>query len=183
MKPTALTEMVDRVFDDRYRIEELVGVGTISAVFLAFDMVEDRRVALKVFDAALASDERFVERLLEAAEQASVLGHPNIVEILDWGFDKGPYIVSELCEGGSLAALLEEGHRLAASQALVMALECARALNYGHEQGAIHRNLTPHNVLFTADHHVRVSDYGLATVLDEAPAAQASRALENVRYA
>ena len=183
MNPTALTEMVDRVFDDRYRVEELVGVGTVSAVFSAFDMAEDRRVALKVFDVALANDERFVERLLEAAEHASVLGHTNIVEILDWGFDKGPYIVSELCEGGSLAALLEEGHRLATSQALVMALECARALNYGHEQGAIHRNLTPHNVLFTADHHVRVSDYGLATVLAEAPAAQSSRALENVRYA
>ncbi|MDG1088094.1 MAG: hypothetical protein P8P20_10185, partial [Acidimicrobiales bacterium] len=79
MNPTALTEMVDRVFDDRYRVEELVGVGTVSAVFSAFDMAEDRRVALKVFDVALANDERFVERLLEAAEHASVLGHTNIV--------------------------------------------------------------------------------------------------------
>jgi serine/threonine-protein kinase len=183
MNPTALTEMVDRVFDDRYRIEELVGVGVISAVFSAFDHLEDRWVALKVFDAALAEDDRFVERLLEAAEQASVLNHPNIVEIYDWGVHGGPYIVSELCEGGSLAALLEEGHRLAASQALVMTLECARAINYGHEQGAIHRNLTPRNVLFTSDQQVRVSDYGLAKVLADSPVSQASRALENVRYA
>jgi serine/threonine-protein kinase len=183
MNPTALTEMVDRVFDDRYRIEELVGVGVISAVFSAFDHLEDRWVALKVFDAALADDDRFVERLLEAAEQASVLNHPNIVEIYDWGVHGGPYIVSELCEGGSLAALLEEGHRLAASQALVMTLECARAINYGHEQGAIHRNLTPRNVLFTSDQQVRVSDYGLAKVLADSPVSQASRALENVRYA
>ena len=183
MNPTALTEMVDRVFNDRYRIEELVGVGVISAVFSAFDHLEDRWVALKVFDAALAEDDRFVERLLEAAEQASVLNHPNIVEIYDWGVHGGPYIVSELCEGGSLAALLEEGHRLAASQALVMTLECARAMNYGHEQGAIHRNLTPRNVLFTSDQQVRVSDYGLAKVLADSPVSQASRALENVRYA
>ena len=76
MNPTALTEMVDRVFDDRYRIEELVGVGVISAVFSAFDHLEDRWVALKVFDAALADDDRFVERLLEAAEQASVTPLP-----------------------------------------------------------------------------------------------------------
>lgn len=183
MNPTALTEMVDRVFDDRYRIEELVGVGVISAVFSAFDQAEDRWVALKVFDAALADDARFVERLLEATEQASVLNHPNIVEIYAWGVHGGPYIVSELCEGGSLAALLEEGHRLAASQALVMTLECSRAMNYGHEQGAIHRSLTPRNVLFTSDQQVRVSDYGLAKVLADAPVAQASRALENVRYA
>ena len=183
MNPTALTEMVDRVFDDRYRIESLVGVGHISAVFSAFDKAEDRSVALKVFDAGLAGDEGFVERLLEAAELASVLNHPNIVEIYDWGVHGGPYIVSELCEGGSLAALLEEGHRLAASQALVMTLECARAMNYGHEQGAIHRNLTPRNVLFTSDQQVRVSDYGLAKVLADSPVSQASRALENVRYA
>jgi serine/threonine-protein kinase len=183
MNPTALTEMVDRVFDDRYRIEELVGVGVISAVFSAFDQAEGRWVALKVFDAALADDGRFVERLLDAAEQASVLNHPNIVEIYDWGVHGGPYIVSELCEGGSLAALLEEGHRLATSQALVMTLECARAINYGHEQGAIHRNLTPRNVLFTSDQQVRISDYGLADVLADAPVAEASLALENVRYA
>lgn len=183
MNPTALTEMVDRVFDDRYRVDEIIGVGAVSAVFSALDMVEDQWVALKVFDADLGADERFVERLLEAAEQASVLTHPHIVQVLDWGFDDGPYIVSELCEGGSLAGLLAEGHRLDASQALVMTLECTRALNYGHEQGAIHRNITTRNVLFTSDHHVRISDYGMSKVLAEAPAAQASRALENVRYA
>lgn len=183
MNPTALTEMVDRVFSDRYRIEELVEVGAISAVFSAYDLVEDRRVALKVFDEALAADERFVDRLLDAVEQAAVLGHPNIVEIYDWGIDGGPYVVSELCEGGSLAALLEAGHVLAPSQALVVTLECARALNYGHEQGAIHRSLTPGNVLFTDDQQVRISDYGLAKVLADAPVAQALRALEGVRYA
>ena len=183
MDPTALTEMVDRVFNDRYRVEELIGVGAISAVFSAYDSVEARKVALKVFDEALASDERFIDRLLDAVEQAAVLGHPNIVEIYDWGTDGGPYIVSELCEGGSLAALLEAGHMLASSQALVVTLDCARALNYGHEQGAIHRRLTPSNVLFTDDQQVRISDYGLAKVLADAPVAHASRALESVRYA
>ncbi len=183
MNPTAMTALVDRVFGDRYRIDQLIGVGSISAVFVAFDEVDDHRVALKVFDEALADDERFIERLLDAVEHAATLVHPNIVEILDWGVDDGVYIVSELCEGGSLASLLAEGHTLEASQALVMALECSRALNHGHEQGAIHRNLTPRNVLFTDDQQVRISDYGLAKVLAEAPVAQAERAIENVRYA
>jgi len=183
MNPTALTAMVDRVFDDRYRIEEIIGVGAISAVFSAFDRVEDRWVALKVFDAELADDEFFVERLLEAAEQASLLVHPNIATVLDWGDDGGAFIVSELCEGGSLAALLEEGHRLAPSQALVMTLECSRALNFGHEQGTVHRSIHPRNVLFTSDQQIRIADYGLAGAIAEAPAAQPSRALENVRYA
>ena len=183
MNPIALTEMVDRVLGDRYRLEALIGVGAISAVFAATDLEAERRVAVKVFDEALAEDERFTERLFDAIEQAAVLNHTNIVEVFDWGIDGGPYIVSELCEGGSLAALLEAGHTLEPSQALVMALECARALNHGHEQGAIHRNITPSNVLFTDDQRVRIADYGLAKVVAEAPVSQASRALENVRYA
>ena len=105
MDPIALTEMVSRVFDDRYRIDELVGVGSISAVYAAHDLVADRRVALKVFDQALADNEGFIEELFEALERAAVLEHPNIVEVIDWGVDGGPFVVTELCEGGSLGAV------------------------------------------------------------------------------
>lgn len=182
MHPVALAEMVDRVFDDRYRVEELIGSGMISAVYVAHDTVEDRLVAIKVFAAEIAADEPYVKRLFEAVEQAALLNHPNVVDIYDWGNDGGPYLVSELCEGGSLAALLASGHRLAPSQALVMTLECARALNYGHEQGAVHGYLSPSAVLFTDDQRVRIADYGLTEVLADAPVAQADRALDNVRY-
>jgi len=68
------------------------------------------------------------------------------------------------------------------SQALVMTLECSRALKYGHEQGVYHGALAPNNVVFSADGHVRVVDFGLAEVLASAPASQATRALDNVRY-
>jgi serine/threonine-protein kinase len=174
--------MIGRVFSDRYRIRELVGVGPVSAVFAADDQAEPRQVAVKVFSEALADDDELVAQLLDAAEQAAVLAHPNIAEIYDWGVDGGPYVVTELCEGGSLAALLDQGGTLATSQALVMTLECARALNHGHEQGAIHRKLHPRNVLFTADERVRITDYGLAAAIGEMPIAQSERAIENVRY-
>lgn len=183
MDPTALTAMVDRVFGDRYRIDQLIGAGAISAVFVAVDEVDGRRVALKVFDRSLAEDERFVDRLLAAVEAAAEVSHPNLVEVMDWGFDDGVYIVTELCEGGSLASLLAEGHTLAPSQALVVGLETSRALAHGHDHGLVHRSLTPRTVLFTDDQRVRIADLGLAKVLSEAPAGQAARALENVRYA
>lgn len=178
----ALTAMADRVVGDRYRIDALIGAGPISAVFTAVDEVDDERVALKIFDERLANDTSFIDELFDALERAAELDHPGIVEIRDWGVDNGPYIVSELCEGGSLASLLDEGHTLEPGQALVMALECARALDHGHEQGIVHRNLTPRSVLFTDDERVRVADFGLAKILAEAPVAQADRALENVRY-
>lgn len=182
MTAFALTEMVDRVFADRYRVEALIGGGPITAVYVAFDLVEERRVALKVFDSALAADEAFIARLFDVLDRAAGLDHPNLVDIYDWGVDDGAYVVSELCEGGSLATLLAHGGRADASQALVIALETARALNHGHEQGAIHRGLNPRNVLFSGDQRVRLSDYGLAPVLNELSIAQSSRALENVRY-
>lgn len=182
MNALALTEMVDRVFADRYRVEALVGAGTISAVYRAVDPVEGRHVALKVFDEGLAENEAFISQLFEAVERTSALNHQNIVDIYDWGVDGAPFIVSQLCEGGSLASLLAQGNRLDPSQALVIALEATRALNHGHEQGVIHRGLNPRNVLFSANQRVRLSDHGLAVVLSQVSVSQASRALENVRY-
>jgi len=182
MNPVALSDMTDRVFGDRYRIQKLVGVGPISAVFAAQDLTEDRQVALKVFSHELADNDQMVEELLEATATAAVLTHPNIADVYDWGIDGGPYVVSELCEGGSLANILDAGDTLASSQALVMALECARALNHGHEQGQIHRKLHPRNVMFTSDQRVRVTDFGIAAATAAMPIAQGERAIDNVRY-
>lgn len=182
MNPTALTEHVGRVFGERYRAEELIGVGAVSAVFVADDLETGSRVALKVFDERLASDQRFVERLLHAAQNAAALDHPNVARIEDWGDTPEPFIVSELCEGGSLRAVLDAEDRLTPSQALVMALECARALHYGHEVDVVHRNLKPQNILFSSDQRVRITDYGLGKVMADAPLTQTDRVLENVRY-
>ena len=182
MDRSALIQTLDRVFANRYRIDALIGVGTVSAVFAAFDLVEGRAVAVKVFDQAFRNDDQFREQLFAAAEHAATFDHPNIVSVYDWGVEDGPFVVSELCEGGSLASLLAAGNRLTASQALVMALESARALHFGHQRGIAHRNLKPTNVLFAADQRVRVSDYGFAQVLADAPISVESRGVEAVRY-
>jgi len=136
-----------------------------------------------VFDAGLADDERFIAQLFDAVEQQAGLDHPNIAEVYDWDSDEGPFVVSELCSGGSLASLIARGTLLDPSQALVVALDVARGLNHGHEQGTIHRGLTPHNVAFGADGRVRITDFGLAPVRNGVSTAQSNRALENVRYA
>jgi len=182
MDLAALDDMIDRVVDGRYRIDAPIGASAIAAVFVAYDTILERSVALKIFADDVADDEAFSSRLLQVVEHAATLKHPNIVELYDWGFDGAPYITSELCLGGSVASLLAAGERLSASQALVMALECARGLQHGHANDFVHRNLKPTNVLFGADQRVRIADYGLAQVMADAPIEHVDQALESVRY-
>lgn len=182
MNLAALDDMVDRIVDGRYRIDAPIGAGAISAVFVAHDTILERPVALKLFADGVADDEGFTSRLLQVVEHASTLKHPNIVETYDWGFDGVPYIASELCVGGSVASLLAAGAQMSASQALVMALECARGLQHGHNNDFVHRNLRPTNILFGADQRVRIADYGLAQVVADAPVSRVEQALESIRY-
>lgn len=175
--------MVDRVFGDRYRVVGLVGTGPMSQVFVADDLTDGSRVALKVFDQALGEDPELADRIIGALQTASLVQHANIASPLDFGLDGvRVWAVSELFEGGSLRALLASGHKLTPSQALVMSLECARGLAHAHANGLPHRALKPENVLFTNDQRLRISDFGLEQVLSTAPLSRSSQAIERIRY-
>lgn len=175
--------MVDRVFGDRYQIIGSVGPGAVSHVFVAEDLQATRRVAIKLFDQSIGEDPDFADRVVARIARAAQVEHANIVKILDWGLDGVRlWVVSELHGGGSLRTLLQLGARLTPSQALVMSLELARALGYAHDQGLVHRGVKPENVLFSDDQRLRVSDFGLSDVLEEAPASRSSEAVERVRY-
>lgn len=148
---------VGRVLDDRYELVAPIGAGTTTMVFVAHDHTLDREVALKLAHPELAADDLFVERFKLRAQHAAELAHPNLVDVLDWGLDDEPYLVVELCPGGSLASLLAAGDRLSPSQALVSGLEAARALEYLHNQGVVHGSLTPSKMLFGANQRLRIS--------------------------
>lgn len=183
MHPLEPTDMVDRVFGDRYRVVGLVGTGPMSQVFVADDLTDGSRVALKIFDQTLGEDPELSDRILEALRVASLVRHANISPPLDFGLDAVRlWVTSELFTGGSLRALLASGHRLTPSQALVMSLECARGLAHAHAQGLAHRALKPENVLFTSDQRLRISDFGLEQVLSTAPLSRTSQAIDRIRY-
>jgi len=166
-------ELVGRVLGGRYRLLALVGTGASAHVYLADDVKLRRRVAVKVLHAALADDDAFLRRFRVEAQSAAQLAHPNIVVVHDWndGTDAlgdPPYLVTEYLEGGSLRSVLDLGHRLSPSQALLVGLEAARALAHAHGKGYVHRDIKPANLLFGADGRVRISDFGLARALAEA---------------
>jgi serine/threonine-protein kinase len=163
-----MSDQLGRVLGGRYRIVAAIGTGASAQVFLADDTTLRRRVAVKVLHPALASDEAFLHRFRAEARAAAALSHPNVMAVYDWGEDDGPYLVLEHLGGGSLRALLDRGSRLTLSQALVVGLEAARALDAAHRRGFVHRDIKPANLLFGEDGRLRIADFGLARALSEA---------------
>jgi eukaryotic-like serine/threonine-protein kinase len=180
-----MTDQIGRVLSGRYRLIAPVGTGASAQVYLADDVKLRRRVAVKLLHAALADDESFLRRFRAEAQAAAALNHPHIVAVYDWGDDDGtPFLVTELLSGGSLRSLLDAGHRLTPSQALLVGLEAARALDVAHRRGFVHRDIKPANLLFGDDARLRVADFGLARAIAEAAWTEPQGAvLGTARYA
>lgn len=180
-----MTDLVGRVLSGRYRLVAPIGAGASAQVFLAEDARLRRRVAVKLLHAALADDDAFLRRFRAEAQAAAALNHPHIVAVYDWGEDEGtPYLVTELLSGGSLRGMLDAGHRLTPSQALLVGLEASRALEHAHRRGFVHRDIKPANLLFGDDGRLRIADFGLARALAEAAWTEpAGAVLGTARYA
>ncbi len=156
--------------DGRYRIEEQIGEGGMGVVFLARHMVIEKAVAIKVLRAEVAEDEAVVKRFVQEARAASRIGHPNIIDVTDFGTTKDglTYQVMEYLEGRTLAALLLEEKTLTLSRALTIVAQMARALGAAHDKGIVHRDLKPENVFLMSrdgrDDFVKIVDFGIAKV-------------------
>ncbi|MDE3087708.1 MAG: serine/threonine protein kinase, partial [Acidobacteriota bacterium] len=164
-----ITDSIGSVLAGRYRIESALGSGASAHVFGAWDVRLHRRVAIKVLHPALAGDSAFLRRFRAEAQAAASLAHPHVLAVHDWGEDDtGPFLVFELCAGGSLRDLLDEGRRLTVTQALRVGAEAAEGLAFAHSRGFVHRDVKPANLLFGEEGRLRVADFGLARALAEA---------------
>jgi serine/threonine-protein kinase len=177
-------DQIGRVLDGRYRLIAPIGTGASGRVYLADDVRLRRRVAVKILHESLADDEGFLKRFQAEAHAAAALNHPHVMAVYDWGRDELPYLVTEYLGGGSLRGLLDQGHRLSLSQALLVGLEATRGLDYAHRRGFVHRDIKPANLLFGDDGRLRIADFGLARALAEAAWTEPSGAvLGTARYA
>ena len=157
------------IVNDRYRVERSVGRGGMAEVFLAHDLLLDRPVALKVLFPEYANDPNFVERFRREAQSAAGLTHPNIVAVYDWGKVNNTYFIAmEFVQGRTLASILKEKLRLTARQACDVAVDVASALGFAHENGVVHRDIKPGNILIGSTGQVKVADFGIARALGSA---------------
>ena len=159
--------MVRDVVAGRYELEELVGSGGMSSVFRARDRVLERTVALKVLHRQLADDGEYVERFRREAQMVAGLLHHNIVTVIDRGADGGtPFIVFEYVGGENLKQLVEREGPLPIERALDLAIQIAHGLAFAHQNGYIHRDVKPQNVLLNGNGEAKVTDFGIARSLD-----------------
>jgi serine/threonine-protein kinase len=179
-----MTEHIGRVLGGRYRLLSPLGSGASADVYLGDDVRLHRRVAIKMLHPSLAHDDAFLRRFRAEARAAAALSHPNILAVYDWDGEDPPYLITEYLKGGSLRAMLDAGHRLSPSQALVIGLQAAQGLDVAHRQGFVHRDMKPANLLFGGDGRLRVADFGLARAVAEAAMTEPTGAvLGTARYA
>jgi serine/threonine-protein kinase len=159
--------VVGEVLSDRYELEELVGTGGMSSVYRAHDRLLDRKVALKVLHEQYTTDADYVERFRREARSVAALSHPNIVTVIDRGEHDGrQFIVFEYVEGENLKRLIQRRGPAPVTTALELATQVARGLSFAHQQGYVHRDVKPQNVLLNGDGRAKVTDFGIARSLD-----------------
>lgn len=151
----------------RYELRAELGRGGMARVYRAVDTLLQRQVAIKVLAAQLSMDPEFVRRFDREATTAANLRHPAIVTIYDVGEQDGlHFIAMEFVAGRSLHAVLEERTSLGLGYAVSILEPVARALDFAHAQGAIHRDIKPHNMLIDRDGRVLLTDFGIAQTPD-----------------
>jgi serine/threonine-protein kinase len=159
--------MSDDVIAGRYELLELVGRGGMSSVWKAHDRLLDRTVAIKVLHEHYTQDEEYVERFRREARSVAQVSHPNIVTVIDRGEDGGrQYIVFEYVDGENLKQVIEREGPLPVRDALLLALQVARALGFAHDRGLVHRDVKPQNVLLNDEGQAKVTDFGIARSVD-----------------
>jgi serine/threonine protein kinase len=152
----------------RYQILDKLGEGGMGTVFRARDTKLERAVAVKMLPAGCAPDREAVARFQREARALARLAHPGIIQAHDSGEEAGrPFLVMELVEGRSLAAVLREQGRIAPARAADFAYQAALALHHAHQNGLVHRDVKPSNLLLSSDGRLRLLDLGLARFLQD----------------
>jgi serine/threonine protein kinase len=152
-----------------YEVEAVVGSGGIGILYRARQLRLDRPVALKLVDAEVARQPVVRERLRREARTVAALDHPNIVPLYEAGEEDGTlYIATRWVDGTELGAVIRRDGPLEPRRAARIAAQIASALEVAHEQGLLHRDVKPSNMILTSEDHVYLTDFGLTKRADSA---------------
>lgn len=175
--------MKGQKINDRYQIIKTIGEGGMANVYLAYDTILDRNVAVKVLRGDLAQDEKFVRRFQREALSASSLSHPNIVEVYDVGEDNGQYyIVMEYIEGKHLKQLLKKRGNLTVTEVIDIMLQITDGMALAHDSYIIHRDIKPQNIMILENGLVKITDFGIAMAMNAAQLTQTNSVMGSVHY-
>lgn len=155
------------VIADRYRIKSLLGEGGMAQVYLAFDLISKKDVALKIIKQETMKNPINLTRFEREARAAASLNHQNVVRVINIGtYESRPFMVNELIKGQTLKEVLRKRGKFTFLEACDIMYQLCSAVLHAHQHGVIHRDIKPENVFITKDGTVKLGDFGIATFKD-----------------
>lgn len=181
--PTDSRPVSGRLLADRYELIARIGAGGMAEVWEAIDHSLGRRVAVKMLHPHLAADKTVLSRFRSEAQAAARLTHPAIVGIYDTvTTNDTDAIIMELVDGRDLRTILDERPTLAAADAVEVGIQLAGGLAHAHQNGIVHRDVKPANILVRPDRRVKLSDFGIAKALDQTSHTESGSLVGTVKY-
>lgn len=178
MKPKAGT-----VLGGRYELTTRIAVGGMGEVWKGTDNVLGRPVAAKIMKDEYRDDEGFLARFRAEARSMGAVSDPGIAGVYDYGEETGaPYLVMEYVPGEALSAIIERDGAMSEVDALNITAQAAQALDAAHKAGVVHRDIKPGNLLITPDFRVKITDFGIARVADQAPLTRTGQVMGTAQY-
>ena len=173
-----LDPLLGKVLESRYSVDALIARGGMATVYRGTDLRLGRTVALKVLGGVLVNDPDFVARFTQEARATAALTHPNVVAVHDQGISFGfPFLVMEFVQGRTIREVLTKSGPLTSAHALEIISSVLAGLSSAHDAGFVHRDIKPENVLITNDGHIKVTDFGLARVINDTPVSDSTGAI------
>lgn len=169
--------------DGRYEIRELIGVGGMANVYHCYDTIDAREVAIKILKDEFLDNEDFIRRFKNESKAIAVLNHPNIVRVYDVSFgDMIQYIVMEYIDGITLKEYIDMQGVLDWKETVHLTTQILKALQHAHENGIVHRDIKPHNIMLLQDGTIKVTDFGIARFSSTATRTMTEQAIGSVHY-
>jgi len=171
------------VFADRYKLVDYLGQGGMSLVYRALDIRTGHSVAVKILKSEYNNDAEFLERFQREAHAAGRMSHHNIVNLLDVGTEgEFRYLVLEYISGNTLKDIIKEKGMLNPNTAIQITIRILSALQHAHDNGIIHRDIKPQNVLVNTNGHIKVADFGIARITNTKTISKGDMVIGSVHY-
>lgn len=179
--------MNGELLNNRYKINDIIGTGGMAIVYDAYDTLLSRKVAIKILKDNFLGGDEFIDRLKNEASASASIIDENIVSIYDIGRHEYngktiEYIVMEKIEGKTLKDIITEQAPMDSNKIIYYAQQIAKALQTAHIHGLVHRDIKPANILVTHDDKIKVTDFGIARVSNDATITYTSSILGTVHY-
>ncbi|MCI8500794.1 MAG: Stk1 family PASTA domain-containing Ser/Thr kinase [Oscillospiraceae bacterium] len=178
-----MDKYVGKRLDGRYEITELIGVGGMANVYKANDILEGSVVAVKILKDEFSKNSEFLRRFKNESKAIALLSHPNIVRVVDVSFgDRIQYIVMEYISGITLKQYIEQQKVLTWKEAIHFTVQILRALQHAHDNGIVHRDVKPQNIMLLQDGTIKVMDFGIARFARGDSKTMTDKAIGSVHY-